>query len=440
MITARGASLRRRILFPVAAVLVLAGLASAVVAFILAKSEADELLNYQLKQLTRVIAAEGFATLAAPLPANDRHADVEDDFVVMVWNRAGRLVHRTPIAPPIPRPTLGFSGVSVSGTRWRVYSEMVGPRQLAVAQRLDLRTEVAGAGALQVLLPLLALIPLLGVLIGWIVLRSLRPLHALSTEVERRAATDLRPLRAPDLPDEVRPLVHATNGLLARLETAMARQKQFVADAAHELRTPLGALQLQAEMLEAAVDAPERARRSAALRAGIARLSGLVSQLLTMARLDAAESSPPEVLDLLESIKAVIADFYPLAESRAINLGFTESESIRIRGYDGGLRALFANLIDNALRYTPVGGRVDVAVRRHEGAALVSVTDNGPGIPLDQLEHVFDRFYRIDAGQACGHGLGLAIARAAAEQHRARIGLENRRDAHGLRATVKFAL
>ncbi len=434
----RAGRLTRRILIPVIALLVAAGAVSAAVAFYLAKSEADELLDYQLRQLARVVEAEGLA--AQYLPPNARDADPEDDFAVYIWDERGRLSHRTPRAPVIARPATGFSSVSTNGARWRVFSERSGAHQIAVAQRLELRTELAGAGALQALIPVLALVPLLGLLIGWIVLRSLAPLRALSAEVERRAATDLQPLPERDLPDEVRPLLHAINGLLARLDETLARQKRFVADAAHELRTPLAALQLQAETLEGTTDDGERSTRTGGLRSGIARLAGLVSQLLTMARLDAAPAAVPVELDLLEAVKEVIADLYPLAEARGINLGLTGSDSVRLRGHPAALRALIANLIDNALRYTPEGGQVDVAVRRQERCAVLSVYDSGPGIPEEQLERVFDRFFRVEGGAATGHGLGLAIARAAAEQHHARIALENRRDGPGLRASVTFTL
>jgi two-component system, OmpR family, sensor kinase len=433
-----GAPLRRRILIPVAGLLIAAGVASAAVTFYLAKSEADELLDYQLEQLTRVVATEGFA--AAQLPPNAPDADTEDDFVVFVWDEHGQLAHRSADAPAIERPARGFTSVMGNGARWRVFSEKVGARQVAVAQRLDLRTELASAGALQALIPVVALVPLLGVLIGWIVLRSLRPLRALSAEVERRAGTELHPLPEWELPEEVRPLLRAINGLLARLDEALARQKRFVADAAHELRTPLGALQLQAEMLESATEEEERRVRARNLRSGIARLSGLVSQLLTMARLDAAPVSPPIEVDLLEVVKEVIAEFYPLAEARAINLGFTENESVTVRGQPAALWALFANLVQNALRYTPEGGQVDISVRQLDRNAVVSVTDSGPGIPEEHLERVFDRFFRVNGGGTAGHGLGLAIARAAAEQHHARIELENRRDMPGLCATVTFPL
>jgi len=434
------ASLRRRILIPVAGLLVTAGLASAAVAFYLARSEANELLDYQLKQLTRVVATGGLAVAAPTPPPNDPEVDTEDDFVVFVWDEHGRLIHRTPVAPEIERPASGYTSLSANGERWRVFSERMGTRQVAVAQRLDLRTEVASAGALQALLPVLALIPLLGALIGWIVLRSLKPLRALSAEVEQRAATDLRPLPEQDLPEEVRPLLHAMNGLLARLDVAMTRQKRFVADAAHELRTPLGALQIQAEMLDGAAEASERGPRARALRAGIARLSGLVSQLLAMARLDAAPASQAVELDLLETVKAAIAELYPLAEARSINLGLTESETVPLHGHPAGLRALFTNLIDNALRYTPEGGQVDVSVRRVNRSAVVTITDSGPGISEEHLERVFDRFFRVDGSGVSGHGLGLAIARAAAEQHHAHIELQNRRDAFGLRASVTFTI
>ncbi|HVB47611.1 MAG TPA: ATP-binding protein [Burkholderiales bacterium] len=435
----QGVSLRRRILLPAAVLLLITGAASSAVSFYLAKGEANELLDYQLEQLCRVVAADGITRPGTVLPPNERDADAEDDFVVYVWDEEGRLVHSTLGSPAIDQPRSGFSSVAAGAARWRVFSQQVGDRRYAVAQRLDLRTELAGAGALQALLPVLALIPLLGLTIGWIVLRSLKPLRALSADVARRAATDLRALPEHDLPDEVRPLVHAMNGLLARLDEALTRQKRFVADAAHELRTPLAALQIQAEMLEGAAQDGERRRRAQALRGGIARLAGLVSQLLAMARLDAAAPSALVELDLLEVVKSVLADLYPLAESRSINLGLTEGERLPIRGYLPGLRALFANLIDNALRYTPGGGQVDVSVRRGPRGALVTVADTGPGIAPEHLERVFERFYRIGESEVSGHGLGLAIARAAAEQHHAQLSLENRRDGPGLCASVEFA-
>jgi len=207
----------------------------------------------------------------------------------------------------------------------------------------------------------------------------------------------------------------ALNGLLDRLSRALSLQRRFVADAAHELRTPLTALKLQAQMAARAGSEAERRQALARLQEGIDRAAHLVSQLLVMARLEPEAEAEWVALDLDALVKQVLIDLSPVAESRSIDLGLTDTLPLSLIGHAEPLRVLVSNLIDNAVRYTPVGGRVDVALQKEGHAAgtwaLLTISDTGPGIPLAERERVFRRFYRLAGTAAPGSGLGLAIVR-----------------------------
>jgi two-component system OmpR family sensor kinase len=245
------------------------------------------------------------------------------------------------------------------------------------------------------------------------------------------------------LPLELQPLAASLNALLARLDEALAAQRRFTADAAHELRTPLAALALQAEHAERASDAAGRAAAMADLKSGVARAARLVEQLLTMARLEPeALSRNFSRVDLVALANDAIVARAPIAEARRIDLGRTESAAVPVYGDPASLATLIANLLDNALRYTPEGGRVDVAVADDAGQAILSVIDTGPGIPIAARERVFERFHREippgDETHAAGGGLGLSIVRRIAEAHGASISLGDGPNGNGLAVRVRF--
>jgi two-component system OmpR family sensor kinase len=244
------------------------------------------------------------------------------------------------------------------------------------------------------------------------------------------------------LPDEVRPLVHALNDLLGRLGHAIAVNKAFIADAAHELRTPLTALALQLQLAERAKDEAERAGAFATLKQGLARTTHLVEQLLTMAREEpGAAERRREPVDLGALAADVVAAHAALAQERQIDLGLAQRDAdVTIVGEPEPLRTLLANLVVNAVRYSPRGSRVDVSVLRTPDAAVLEVLDNGPGIPPEERERVFDRFYRRDQADVPGSGLGLSIVRSVAERHGARAELDGGPGGKGLRARVSFPL
>jgi two-component system OmpR family sensor kinase len=276
--------------------------------------------------------------------------------------------------------------------------------------------------------------------VWWVVTRSTRPLARAREQVARRAADELSPLVAPGLPDEVRPLVDEINLLFGRLAEAFAAQQSFVADAAHELRSPLAALRLQVQSMQRATDTDARAVAARRLLAGIDRSARLVDQMLVLAREDAA-AGPTTIapVDLRETIALAINDVLPLAQERRIDLGISEAETLSVNGDLEALRILFRNLLENGIKYAPQDGTVDVAIRSAHGAPVVEVADSGPGIPMGDRDHAFDRFYRV-AGSAAtpGSGLGLAIAQSIARRHHATLTLDTSSRLGGLLVTVRF--
>jgi two-component system OmpR family sensor kinase len=234
-------------------------------------------------------------------------------------------------------------------------------------------------------------------------------------------------------------MLHALNDLLDRLARALEAQRAFVADAAHELRTPLTALKLQLQLAERAEPGPAQAAAFARLHQRLDRAAHLVAQLLALARQEPAlEESAREELDLARLAREVVTEHDALAESRSIDLGVEIESGAHVRGQRDGLRALLGNLVDNALRYTPAGGRVDVIVGALEDRPALRVIDTGPGIPPEARERVFDRFHRGGEAGAPGTGLGLAIVKRVAERHGATVRLLDGPGGHGLEARIRF--
>ena len=309
-----------------------------------------------------------------------------------------------------------------------------------VAQPFAVREQRAVALALETLKPLGLMLPVLGVAIWLIVGAQLRPLDRVAASVRERKPDALDPLAETGLPDEIRPLVSALNDLLARLRAAIDAQQAFVADAAHELRTPLTAVRLQAQLADKATEPAEKAEAFAQLRGGIDRAVRLVEQLLNLARHEAAPALH-EPVSLLALAQDVVADLTPVAEARRQDLGLADSTPVTVAGDPSALRMLLRNLVDNAIRYTPAGGRIDVSVGRSIGVPWLRVTDTGPGIPPEDRERVFDRFFRRAGTRRAGHG-ARAGDRAddrppARGPHRS--GRQSRGPAGGgLRVTVRF--
>jgi two-component system, OmpR family, sensor kinase len=285
--------------------------------------------------------------------------------------------------------------------------------RFAVAQRTSVRDEIASDMAFRTVLPIAALIPCLLLVTAIVIGRSLRPMVRLADDLDDRRADVMAPLPAAQMPSELHPFIASINGLLQRVRLLMDQQRRFVADAAHELRTPITALSLQAENLDTA-DLPAGARdRLAALRQGIRRTRHLLEQLLALARQDAG---PPDgmtmpIVALDDVAKEVVADALPEAADRGIDLGFARVEPVAVRGEAVMLAAVVRNLVDNALRFTPQGGRIDASVYREGDEAVFRIEDTGPGVPPDEIGRIFEPFFRGQRPEGDGVGLGLSIVK-----------------------------
>jgi two-component system OmpR family sensor kinase len=295
--------------------------------------------------------------------------------------------------------------------------------------------------ALRTLGPIAVMMPILMLVVWWVVSGSLEPVARVRKQLASRQADDLSPVSDAGLPDEVRPLVQELNLLFGRVRTAFDTQQNFVADAAHELRTPLAALKLQVQSLERSdsrADSVE-ARKLAISRlsAGIERATRLVEQLLVLARQEAS-AAPHQPVELAGLARRAVADLIGVAQNKHIDLGLQRADAGEVEGQPDALMILLRNLVDNAIKYTPAGGTVDVSVAAEQGTLSVTVEDSGPGIPAEERERVFDRFYRVPGSEAAGSGLGLAIIKAIAERHGATLVLGESARLGGLAATVRF--
>lgn len=426
-------SIRKNLLLALLSALLVVGLAASAATYFAARKEANELFDYQLRQMALSLRDQ---TLRSQ---NLLYPDFDYDFIVQMWDPTGSLVYLSNQNILLPQSSLGFDTVSVNGADWRIFTMSNADKTIQVALPVNLRTDRAAAIALRILIPIVASIPVFALLIWLLVGRGLAPLGGIARAISKRAPASLEPLREEGLPAEVQPMVAQLNGLLQRLTEAIETQKRFTADAAHELRTPLAALLLQIQVLERAQTPEDRGEALTQLRAGARRAHRLVEQLLTLARLEpeaAHSEAAPVRLDRLAA--SSVADIEPLAAAKSIELRLGRIEPAEVAGHGNALRTLLDNLVENAIRYTPAGGRVTVDACVDAQGPLLAVTDNGPGIPPDERPRVFDRFYRLPAAGGAGSGLGLAIVKSIADAHRARVELAEGEDGAGLSVRVRF--
>ncbi len=454
-------SIRTRLLGWLISGVVAIGIAGGWVVYRNALAEADAFFDYHLRQTALILRDEPVAYSEAPrIPAND----AAYDFVVQVWSLDGVLIYLSRPHRVLPDiTTLGFSTVETSEGRWRVYGAQALTKVIQVAQPMRVREQQAVDLALKTLRPFALLLPVLGFLIWLAVGSALQPLQRLTSLVKARRVDALDPLPNARLPEEVQPLVDALNDLLARLDAALTRERAFMADAAHELRTPLTALHLQMGTLARAQSEAERNEAMDRLSAGIQRAIRLAEQMLSLARQEPRVELRHERVPLADIVREVVAELVPLADAKSIDLGMSNAQPGTVLGDPDSLRTLTRNLVDNAVRYTPQGGRVDVAVEAMPTAAtdsgggeadssrgataasaatggqiVLKVVDTGPGIPAEERSRVLDRFYRRPGTTPPGSGLGMAIVKAIAASHGASLTLAAGPEGKGLSVSVRF--
>jgi two-component system OmpR family sensor kinase len=418
-------SLRGRLLALVLAAIAAVSLLQASTTYRMALREADKMFDYHLEEVARSV--HGGALL---MPGGDA-----SEYSVQVWGPDGSEIYRSNGVQLPAQAVLGFSDRRVNGLRLRIYTLQTPENTIQIAQDLDAREARARSLALRAVMPVLLLAPLLMLAVGAVISGSLAPLARMRRQVAARAARDLSPLTPSGVPAEVQPLVTELNALFARVRESVEAQQHFVADAAHELRSPLTALKLQVQAAERARDEPARAAAVADMAAGIERAIALVEQLLVLARAESvAADDAAEPVDLEVLARETVSELLPRAQARHQDLGLASSEPAAVRAPREALRLALRNLVDNAIKYTPEGGRIDIAL----GPDWLAVEDSGPGIPEAERQRALDRFYRVPGTEAGGSGLGLAIVKAVADRIGATLVLGSSA-LGGLRVEFRFA-
>lgn len=310
----------------------------------------------------------------------------------------------------------GFHDLQFQQENYRVYvyTYPTGER-VAFSQKTEFRDDLAFTGAWATALPLLLLIPILILICIFIIRQLFKPVQQLAQDIQHRQQ-DLQPLSTQYLPREIVHFIYQINLLLSRVQLAVQQQQRFIADAAHELRSPLTALSLQAERLAQTDLNDESRERLAVLQQSIQRHRHLLEQLLSLAKNQAQQIENKQQISVLDVYQQVIQELYPLAEQKQIDLGIRESQDVQILAEPMALFTLLKNLVDNAIRYIPEHGQIDLAIEQHQNSIVLIVEDNGQGIAQDQRERVFDAFYRVLGTQVMGSGLGLSIVKSIADK------------------------
>ena len=419
-------------------------LAAGVFSFYAAFHEANELQDDQLNQMAGLVNRHQIG--ATPIGPRNKIADTDSELLVILQKLPAPDAQThdagsTGLTLPSDLPE-GIQTVTVNAEPWRVFVKTLDSgARIAVSQRTAVRDEIARESALRTLMPFLILIPILLLLVGNLVGKMFKPLKLLALDLDQRNEQDLRQLSDTRLPSEISPFVVAINRLLLRVAQSVALQRRFVADAAHELRSPLTALSLQAEQLEAADMSALARERLGTLKLGLKRTQTLLTQLLAFARAQQPAATQLASVSIHYVFRKVLEDLMPLAEAKQIDLGMVGESDASVAIEEADLTMLVKNLVENAIRYIPTGGRVDLSVDSSPGQASLVISDTGPGIAETERERVFDPFYRVLGNDEAGSGLGLSIVKTIADRVGAKVILgtaapENK--ACGLRVQVTF--
>lgn len=414
-------SLRIRLILLFGAAILAAAAVQFTTSFRAAMQEANKLFDYHMQQMAFALQDSGFEAAGWHGMADSDNESF--DFVVQIWTDDGVRVYQSRTYRVLPeRGALGYSNVTLDNGEWRVYAVQTATRVIQVSQRLEARRSRAISLALHALWPVLPVSLLLFIAAWWVVTSAMAPLNRIGHDLASRNADSLAPVSAVGVPKEVSLLVAELNSLLARVARALQSQQRFVADAAHELRSPLTALKLQVQTLARARDDVARTQAVGRLSGGVDRATRLVEQLLALARQEPlSQAFDPSVVSLAACIEQAAADVAPLAASRHIGMRYGALAPADIIGDADSLRIMVRNLLDNAIRYTPEHGQVRTTLEVAGETAVLTVEDSGGGIPEPERARIFDRFYRLPGTSPNGSGLGLAIVKAIAERHGARV-------------------
>lgn len=419
-------SVQLRLSLALSLTIVLVAVAASAFVFVSALDEAHELQDDTLRQVAMLYDRQHM-TLHYPEGPALEGDDEESRVIIQHLADGSQALANGDETLPLPLPATlvdGLATVNVGGEAFRVlvHSTSRGER-IAVAQEVGARDKDARESAWRSLLPFLILFPVLLLVVGDLVRKLFRPIASLAAEIDRRGEQLLHPIDEQHLPAEVRPFVVAINRLLTGVAQAMDGQRRFVADAAHELRSPMTALSLQAERLAACSLQVSARERLLPLCQGIERSRQLIDQLLSLAAAQAAVPRPQARIGVHAVYRRVLEDLLPLAEQKHLDIGVEDSADVQLLINPMDLFTLIKNLVDNAIRYTPAGGTIDLCLAQTDTCVCLQVKDSGPGISVEEHDRVFDPFYRTLGSGETGSGLGLSIVRAIAERVGARVAL-----------------
>lgn len=430
-------SLHRRLTLSLGALALLVGLLGAFGAWVVVHQLAGQ-FNHDLKTAAESMQA---APARMPVPADASHP--LPHVVIQTWRPGDGTLpgHTSDPTVLLPRAVQGFSSVhGANGNLWDVFALQAGDAWVQIAEQRAVRTDNAWRVAMWAAVPVLLLLPVLVWMVRASVRMSLRPLGLIGERVALADLNHLEPVDIHGAPEELHPFLGSINRMMARLSTLIQAERTFIADAAHELRSPITALQLQADNLRHAPPAAFNDRLDD-LQRGIRRTATLVTQLLGLARAEIGANLPPTAVSLPQLVTDVVTDLLPLAIDRGVDLGVEQLDDASVDAHETDLRMLVKNLIDNAIRYGGRGCRIDVSVRRGDDHVVIEIADDGPGIPEAERSRVFDRFYRGTATDEEGSGLGLAIVQTVAANLGGDIHLAGRDDGgHGLVAQVRLPM
>lgn len=419
-------SVQLRLSFTLSLAILIVALLAGIFAFVSAFDEAHEMQDATLRQVA-VLFDRQHMTLKYSEDEGIAGDDEESRLFIQYLADGSNAVGTGDETTPLPFPTTladGLSTVNMGGEAFRVLVRTTARgERIVVAQETGARDKDARESAWRSLLPFLVLFPVLLLVVGDLVRKLFRPIAVLSSEIDQRAEQALHPVDERHLPTEIRPFVVAINRLLARVANTLETQRRFVADAAHELRSPLTALSLQAERLAAAEMSTLAHERLVHLRKGIGRGRNLIDQLLALAKVQSDTNGPTCTVSVHDVYRRVVEDLLPLAEIKHLDIGVEGTQDVQVLINEMDLITLVKNLVDNAIRYTPEGGRVDLSVCMDNGAARLQIQDSGPGIAPEERARVFDPFYRSLGTDEAGSGLGLSIVQAIADRTGAQIRL-----------------
>lgn len=411
-------SIKTRLLAAITIALTLATLCAAAAIYFSVENEINRLLDNSLRQVALAyqnVRSQDILRIRRDFFAQDESMVVQ----IIDPNTGAKALSRSMDPLPIA-DQIGFSNVKIGGEIWRLYTTQNSYGQIIeVAQPTFVRSEIALQSAKSVLLPLFFMLVLIALVCQIIIGQGFRALSRTASAIGRRSPSSLTPLSLKGLPAEIEPLVSSLNNLLEQLSDSLKAQKRFASDAAHELRTPLTALTLQIQLAERAKTEEARQKAFGRLKDGIKRATRLVTQLLTMARLDPDNRSQPLLpLDLTALAHSVCDELAPLAAQKNIELKAAADKPAVAIANEDALRLLMNNLCDNAMRYTPADGHIEIRTYIRASKAFIEVCDDGPGVPETERERIFERSYRAEGTKTIpGTGLGLAIVRRVAELH-----------------------